>query len=1057
MSVLRISLVGGVTAEADGREIPPPASRRAWALLAWLALHPGPHSRADVAAAMWPDVLDTSARQSMRSALWSLRQAVEAAEAASPVLVTSRDRVGLTDDVEVDARAFDECLRAGRLLDAVAIGDGALLAGIDDEWAIVARDAHRERLVAALGELARTTPDHVEAIGWARRAAAIDPLSEEAARALMERLAAAGDRSSALGAYQRFAERLQRDLRVPPSEPTWKLAEHIRTGAGGPTRPASSGSARPPRARTQPIPLVGRRAQLDTLREAWTAATRGAGGLAVVHGEAGIGKTRLITELSQLVRRAGGACATGAPPDLAGEAFTPWVEVCAGLVGQVSELPDAPWVDALAALVPTLVPSATRSTVPPDLEHARLAESVVALLELCAQSGPLLVVIEDLHAADEASLGVLAHVARRMADRRVLLVGTRRERPVRDRLAALEQSHRQRGTLRAEVALGPLDTAAVSRLARSVGDLSDTAVDQVVDVADGNALLAVEVARALVAGDPVPLGLRGATRAATARLPRDSKALVAALAVAGRDLDAREAAVRADVDLDVAMPPAEDQGLLVAAGDRVGFRHALLREAVYADMSGTDRAKAHERAASLLRAGGSHARAAEAASHLRAIGQLTEAGQLLVQAAAHARALGALADATALLTEATAALPDDPAPALELADVLAWRGRTTDAQAAFVHALPLIEASGDPMAVAEAHLRYAEWHYGPICLPSASVPACQRALAVLDGAGLAAVELRSRILSVYAWSVAVVGDPDAITRTLTMLTRLIGEQPSDPSLAAGLDRIQSWVMLRQGRFAEAVAPAVRSAEQSVVLGRLDLVYTALVNAAFGLVAAGDFEDALALLDQSTATLAGHGMLAIEAHVLVYRAWVLARLDRLAEATAAAAQARRVADRLDAPGLQATVDAERGRLSLRAGDYATAAEYLGAALSVPDAAIGRPLARLQRAEALARQGCLDAAEAELAEVVFEPVREGDWPETLVLRMATVEGLLAAGRGQPDLARRRLDASIAGWQRLTSTDPATLLPTVMADLGRPIIGLVLPAEELAAVEADRAALA
>ena len=1053
--MLRIRLVGGVTAEADGHAIPPPASRRAWALLAWLALHPGLHSRADVAAKLWPDVLDTSARQSMRSALWSLRQAVEAVEGArvDAVLITTRDRVGLGDDVDVDARAFDECLRAGRLADAVAVGDGPLLAGIDDEWALVARDAHRERLVAALGELARGTADHVAAIGWARRAAAIDPLSEEAARALMEQLAAAGDRSSALAAYQRFAERLQRELRVPPSEPTWKLAEHIRTGA---TRPAGQGSGRPIKARAQTMPMIGRRAQLDMLREAWAGATNGHGGLAVVHGEAGIGKTRLVTELGQHVRRGGGGCATGAPPDLAGEAFTPWVEVCANLVGQVSELPEAPWVDALAALVPTLVPSAIRSTVPPDLEQARLAESVVALLALCAQSGPLLVVIEDLHAADEASLGVLAHVARRMSDHRVLIVGTRRERPVRDRLAALEQSHRQRGTLRAEVALGPLDSAAVARLARSVGDLSDADVDSVVDVADGNALLAVEVARALVAGDPVPLGLRGATRAATARLPRDAKALVVALAVAGRDLDAREAAVRADVDIDDALAPAEDEGLLVATGDRVGFRHALLREAVYADMSGTERSKAHERAAGLLQAGGSHARAAEAASHLRAVGRLSDAGHLLVQSAARARALGALADATALLREATAALPDDPAPALELADVLAWRGLTADAQAAFAKALPLIEASGDAMAVAEAHLRYAEWHYGPICLPSASVPACEQALAVLDGAGLAAVELRGQILAVYAWSMAVVGDPEAMARALAMLTGLTGEHPTDPLLAAGLERIQSWVLLRQGRFAEAVAPAVRSAERYVLLGRLDLLYTALINAAFGLVAGGDFPAALALLDQSTAAVAGHGVLALEAHVLVYRAWVLARLDRMTEAREAVTQARRVADRLDAPAVQATVDAERGRLSLRAGDYSTAARFLGAALSIPDAAIGRPLARLQRAESLAREGRLDAAEAELAEVVFEPVREGDWPETLVLRMATVEGLVAAARGEIDLARRRLGESVAGWRRLASTDPATLLPTVMADLGRPIIGLVLPAEELAVVEADLAAL-
>lgn len=1048
--MLRIRLVGGVAVEVDGRPIPRPASRRAWALLAWLALHPGLHSRAGVAAKLWPDVVDSSARQSMRSALWSLRQVLD--EAGVDLLVSTRDRVGLNADAEVDVLRFAADLSAGRRGEAVEIGEGDLLAGVDDEWAMVARDAHRERLIAALGELARESNDHVAAVGWARRAVALDPLSEEAARALMTRLASSGDRPAALAVYQRLAERLRRELRVPPSEPTWRLAEEIRTGSD-----AAPPAAKPRRTGVRALPLVGRRVELEALREAWAAAADGVGGLAIVHGDAGIGKTRLVNELAELSRRGGGRLAVGSPPDLAGEAFTPWVEVCAGLVRQLDVLPVAPWVDALAPLVPTLVPSAGRSAAPPDLEQTRLSESVVALLEASALSGPVLLVIEDLHAADEASLAVLSHVARRVSDRRVLIVGTRRERPLRDRLATLEQSHRQRGTLRADVALGPLGGHAVSRLARSVGELSDDAVDQVVDVADGNALLAVEVSRALVAGDPLPLGLRGSTRAAVARLPAESRALIVALAVAGRDLDPREAAMRAGVALALALPPAEDQGLLVSTNERVGFRHALLRESVYADMSGMERTDAHERAATQLRAEGSHARAAEAASHLRAVGLLAEAGQLLMQAAARARALGALADATTLLHEASAALPDDPSPALELADVLAWRGRAADAKAAFTVALPLIEAAGDPLLVAEAHLRFAEWHYGPICQPTVSVAACRRALAVLDGAGLPAAEIRARVLSVYAWCVAVAGDQEEITRILGMLTDLVGEEPKDPLLRSGLDRTRSFVMLRQGRFADAVAPALRGAELSTQLGRLDLTYTALINAAYGQSASGNLNAALDLLDQAAAALSGHGMLAIEALVMTCRAWVLVRLDRTADAAEAAAQARRAADRLDAPDLQAVVDAERGRVAMRVGEYQAAAALLASALAVREASIGRPLARLQRAEALARHDQLDEAESELAEVVLEPVREGDWPETLVIRMANVEGLIAAGRGDHELARRRLGEAVDGWRRLTSANPGDRIATVMADLGRPIIGLILPAEELAATEADLATLA
>jgi hypothetical protein len=90
--------------------------------------------------------------------------------------------------------------------------------------------------------------------------------------------------------------------------------------------------------------------------------------------------------------------------------------------------------------------------------------------------------------------------------------------------------------------------------------------------------------------------------------------------------------------------------------------------------------------------------------------------------------------------------------------------------------------------------------------------------------------------------------------------------------------------------------------------------------------------------------------------------------------------------------------------------------------------------------------------------LEPVKAGDWPDTLVARMAAVEGLIAVGRGDTVLARRRLTEAADGWRRRLS--PAQLgqrMTEVMVDLGRPIIGAVIPSEELAVVEADLAQLA
>src|SRR3954469_21711402 len=119
----------------------PPASRRAWSLLAWLAMHPGEHARGAVAARFWPDVLDSSARASLRSALWELRRGRAGAgapvagrggaragrEALAPddALIAGRDRIGLR--CETDLAEFDAHLAAGRLEAAVALHRGPLL------------------------------------------------------------------------------------------------------------------------------------------------------------------------------------------------------------------------------------------------------------------------------------------------------------------------------------------------------------------------------------------------------------------------------------------------------------------------------------------------------------------------------------------------------------------------------------------------------------------------------------------------------------------------------------------------------------------------------------------------------------------------------------------------------------------------------------------------------------------------------------------------------------------------------------------------------------------
>src|SRR4051812_9353326 len=471
--MLRVRLVGGPTVEVDGREIPAPASKRAWVLLAWLALNPGEHPRSRVAASFWPDVMDQSARASLRSAVWALRRAL--GEAAPAHVVSTRERIGLVD-AWVDVQEAERLARDGRLEEAVELAAGDLLPGVEDDWALRARDAHRARVIELLEELAHDAGDPADAVRWTRRQVALDPLGEDVHRRLMERLAAGGDRPAALEVYTRLSERLRRELGVAPSEPTRALAQRLRAGDSNAVPAAASARA---------LPLTGRDRELRELLAAWEAARGGLGGVVTLSGEPGIGKTRLVQELARHADGAGARVATGAALDLGGGApFGIWAELLRELVRDLPPAPaDGAWTGEAARLLPELGPPATPPA--PDVERARLLEAVASLVEWAAADRPALLVIEDVHAADSASLELVAYVGRRLSRLPVLLAMTRRELPRRPEVDALEHELRARGALAGELALAPLQRSDVAALARAVAKLDRADVDAVVDQADG--------------------------------------------------------------------------------------------------------------------------------------------------------------------------------------------------------------------------------------------------------------------------------------------------------------------------------------------------------------------------------------------------------------------------------------------------------------------------------------------------------------------------------------------------------------------------------------------
>jgi tetratricopeptide (TPR) repeat protein len=258
--------------------------------------------------------------------------------------------------------------------------------------------------------------------------------------------------------------------------------------------------------------------------------------------------------------------------------------------------------------------------------------------------------------------------------------------------------------------------------------------------------------------------------------------------------------------------------------------------------------------------------------------------------------------------------------------------------------------------------------------------------------------------------------------------------------------------MRRGRFAESYGPSIAAGEAVARAGRPDLAYGCWANAASAANAAGEHERALEFLDRATAAVAGHGLQSIEVHLLGARSFVLRGLGRLEEARGAADSARELAEQLGHPELIAMASHDLGQTALEAGEFPEAIRLLSGALEA-EAPISRPLTRLALAEALARAGEPERAAEQVRETVLEPVRPSDFPDALVPRLARVQGLIACARGDPSEARRRLEEAVAGWQRLLErTIRAESITSVLADLGRPVVGLVEPERELARARAD-----
>jgi DNA-binding SARP family transcriptional activator len=229
-------LFGPPRIERDGRPIGVD-TRKAIAILAYMAVSGLPEGRDRLAALLWPDADTERARGALRRTLSTLRTSLGGSEIRSDGLRVALD----LDAIEVDVRRFRSLLGEGHLAEAIQVYSGDFLSGFSlrdsiefDEWQAAQAEELRRELAGALERLAQDDHDLPQAIAHARRWLALNSLHEPAHRALMRLHARAGDRASALLQYRECVRTLDRELGVAPLPETTALARAIERGESEP-------------------------------------------------------------------------------------------------------------------------------------------------------------------------------------------------------------------------------------------------------------------------------------------------------------------------------------------------------------------------------------------------------------------------------------------------------------------------------------------------------------------------------------------------------------------------------------------------------------------------------------------------------------------------------------------------------------------------------------------------------------------------------------------------------------------------------------------------------
>lgn len=460
--------------------------------------------------------------------------------------------------------------------------------------------------------------------------------------------------------------------------------------------------SRPPWA----APFVGRRDEKDRLDAARTAAAGGSGGTVLVTGDAGIGKTRLVSELAQRAQALGARVLLGR---------------CLDLVGS-----GVPYLAMAEALHP-LADSPFRSGPRAGRHRLSLFADVRSALARAAVEAPVVLIVEDTHWADVSTLDMLSYVTTTAAEFALLVVLTAREHEAGER-RWFESIRRSPGTLVIE--LGPLTREELGDLLPP--DLPAAFADDVYRRSGGNPFLAQELAAGH--GD-LPVALREMLLRPVSGLPENAIRVVRTVAASGGALG--HAVLGAAVGLPpsrlrAALRAAVAARVLVVETDAFQMRHALMTEAVYGSLLPGEREEIHADLATAL--SGAGAPAGEVVQHWAAAGRASETFTLSMTAAREAAWVAGPAEALAHLERALALWDTVDSAGYSRADALAAAADHADdigqgrrAAALVREAITLLDEVAEPGRVALLYERLGSYLF-PIGNRAGGLDACRRAV-----------------------------------------------------------------------------------------------------------------------------------------------------------------------------------------------------------------------------------------------------------------------------------------------------------------------------------------